>query len=231
MIDFHSHILPGMDDGSRHVGESLALLRLLAEQGVTTVVATPHFCADRESVDVFLERRRASLLALTDALRTVEPFGAPTILLGAEVRYYAGISHLEDIRKLCVEGTKLLLVELTMSTWSEYTVRELVDMASGGKVRPMMAHLDRYMGLQKKATLVRLYESGMLMQFNADLFAEKKRKALSLFRKGMIHALGSDCHDPVVRPPHMGEAHIAIAKKYGEDTWRTFQSDMARLLG
>lgn len=231
MIDFHSHILPGMDDGSRHVEESLALLRLLADQGVTTVVATPHFYADRESVDAFLERRRASLLALTDALQTVEPFGVPAILLGAEVRYYAGIGHMEDIRRLCVEGTKLLLIELTMSTWSEYTVRELVAMASGGKVRPMMAHLDRYMGFQKSATLERLYESGMLMQFNADLFVEKKRRALSMFRKGMIHALGSDCHDPVVRPPRMGEAHTAIAKKYGEDAWCAFQADMARLLG
>lgn len=227
MIDHHSHILPGMDDGSRHVQESITLLRMLAEQGVDTVVATPHFYADNESVEHFLTRRRAAYQALTEALRGIEPCGAPTIRCGAEVRYYAGIRHMDGLEKLCIEGTKLLLVELPTATWSEYTVRELVDMATTGKVRPVMAHLDRYMHLQKRATLARLYDSGMLMQFNADFFIEKKRRALSMLRKGQIHMIGSDCHDPKRRPPRIGEAYAAIVKKFGEDTCRALLSETA----
>lgn len=60
MIDFHSHILPGIDDGSASVEESLKLLEMLAEQGVKTVVATPHFYPDRTSVSDFLRRRDAA---------------------------------------------------------------------------------------------------------------------------------------------------------------------------
>ena len=53
MIDWHSHVLPALDDGSRSVDESLALLKMLSEQGVDTVIATPHFYADRESLSSF----------------------------------------------------------------------------------------------------------------------------------------------------------------------------------
>ena len=64
MIDFHTHILPRMDDGSRSVEESLEMLDSMRQQGVKTVFATPHFYANDESVDSFLERREASLKAM-----------------------------------------------------------------------------------------------------------------------------------------------------------------------
>lgn len=235
MIDFHSHILPGMDDGSRDVQESLALLRMLADQGVTTVVATPHFYAEHESVDAFLARRNAAKdalsVAVTAALQEDASFMPPSVVCGAEVRYYAGVSHMEDLERLCLEGTKFLLVEMSMSAWSEYAVRELESMASAGRVRPIMAHLDRYMEFQRRRTLDRLYESGMLMQFNADFFLEKKRKALSMFRDGRIHLIGSDCHDLSVRPPHIGKAYAVIAKKFGERSLDRFNAMGASILG
>ena len=86
MIDWHSHILPAMDDGSRCVEESIEMLDLLAEQGVSCVIATPHFLANEESVDRFLQRRRASYDALMQAVSE----NHPTVLCGAEVKYYAG---------------------------------------------------------------------------------------------------------------------------------------------
>ena len=107
MIDFHSHILPGMDDGSKNIEESLALLRMLAEQGVKKVVATPHFYANDESVEKFLARRQQSY----ESLRAALPAGMPEILLGAEVRYYQGISRLKELKELCVQGSNLLLLE------------------------------------------------------------------------------------------------------------------------
>ena len=57
MIDFHSHVLPGMDDGAKDTDESLALLRLTKEQGIDGIVATPHFYPDRENPEDFLLRR------------------------------------------------------------------------------------------------------------------------------------------------------------------------------
>ena len=59
MVDFHSHILPALDDGSSSVEESIALLKMLSEQGVSAVCATPHFNANRTTVDEFLAARQS----------------------------------------------------------------------------------------------------------------------------------------------------------------------------
>ena len=68
MIDFHSHILPLMDDGSRSVEESCKMLEELSSQGVTKVAATPHFSANNETVEKFLERRKSSFGMLKEGL-------------------------------------------------------------------------------------------------------------------------------------------------------------------
>ena len=83
MIDWHTHILPEMDDGSQDVAESISMINMLVSQGINTVIATPHFYANDETVDSFLERRKKALELLMAEL----PEGPPEIKLGAEVRY------------------------------------------------------------------------------------------------------------------------------------------------
>ncbi len=215
MIDWHTHILPGMDDGSRSVEQSLEMLALLAQQGVTTVVATPHFYADRESVDHFLARRQAAL----EALQAKLPQDAPRIRCGAEVSYYSGISRLADLKKLCVEGSQVLLLEMPLSKWSPYTVGELVELSTRGRLTLVLAHIERYMDLQTEDTRQRLYQSGILMQSNATHFLRfgSKGKALAALHRGQIHLLGSDCHNTTSRAPRLGQARARIQKKLGAD--------------
>ena len=105
MIDLHSHILPNMDDGSKSPEETAALLRLLAQQGVSTVVATPHFYA-QETPEAFLERRNASREKMLPSEEH-----QPEILLGAEVAYFSGMGSCEALIPLQIGDTKLLLVE------------------------------------------------------------------------------------------------------------------------
>ena len=83
MIDWHTHVLPGMDDGSRNVAESVSILEAQMLQGVNTVIATPHFYANDESLESFLDRRNKSFEQLKNELRET----SPNILLGSEVRY------------------------------------------------------------------------------------------------------------------------------------------------
>ncbi len=215
MIDWHSHILPGVDDGSRDIEESVALLNLLSEQGVKRVVATPHFLADKQTVEEFLSRRDQAL----EELKTQMPDNAPEIVCGAEIKYYSGISRLENLSKLCIEGSRLLLIEMSMTKWTEYTVRELVELASSGKVTVVIAHVERYMGMQSSDVMYRLYESGILMQVNAGFFLGlgTKRRAFSMLKNGEIHLIGSDCHNIASRPPFIGKAFEAISKKMGDD--------------
>ncbi len=215
MIDWHSHILPGIDDGSKNLQESLEMINMLSLQGVDTVIATPHFDADDESVDRFLERREKAFKALSEAL----PPESPKILCGAEVQYYAGISRLPDLKKLCIEGTNLLLLEMTMSKWSEYTVRELTELASKSGLKIIIAHIERYMSYQSQETVYRLYDNGFLMQVNASFFIGlgSKRKAINMLRNGEIALLGSDCHNKTSRPPKMDKALEVIERKLGSD--------------
>lgn len=86
MMDFHTHLLPEMDDGSRSVEESLAMLKQMAAQNINWAAATPHFYAFQESPEQFLERRSASAAQLQKEMSQWKDL--PRISLGAEVRYY-----------------------------------------------------------------------------------------------------------------------------------------------
>ena len=146
MIDWHSHILPRIDDGSRDIDESIALLSMLKHQGVGIVAATPHFFADDMSVEKFLSRRQQSLDAVRAALQDSEI----DIVTGAEVRYYPGIGKLDGLEKLCIGGSNLLLLEMPMGEWTDYTVRELSEIANTSGVRLILAHIERYLTMQRE---------------------------------------------------------------------------------
>lgn len=213
MIDWHSHILPGVDDGSRNTEESLAMLQMLREQGVDTVIATPHFYANEKSVDRFLKKRDAALEALRAQL-TGEDM---TIVPGAEVKYYPGISRMHDLKRLCIKGSGLLLLEMPMSKWTEYTMRELVELSSTNGLTVVLAHIERYLKYQSRAAWNRLYDCGIQMQVNASFFNSMftRRKALHMLENGAIQFLGSDCHNTGTRAPHIDRAVRVIEKKLG----------------
>lgn len=215
MIDWHSHILPSVDDGSQSPEESLKLLKMEAEQGVDLVIATPHFYAEEESPEHFLERRKNAFLSLQKQMDA----DLPKILLGAEVRYYPGISQMQNIKALCIEGTSLLLLEMPFSDWREYTVREVLKLAHSGDITVILAHVERYLPFQNKDVWKRFAESGIFMQANASFFLQfsTKRKALYLLQNAQIRLIGSDCHHTISRPPRMGEAFDVIRKKFGEE--------------
>lgn len=215
MIDWHSHILPAMDDGSRDTAESISLLNMHVSQGISTVIATPHFYANDETVASFLERRKQAL----ELLKSELPEGAPEIRLGAEVKYYQGISRMADLKDLRIEGSKLLLLEMPMSHWTEYMVRELIELSGKSSIKIVLAHVERYFHLQKQAVWDRLFENGILAQVNASFFHSfaTKRKAIALLQEGSIQLIGSDCHGVTSRPPQIDKAFEVIRKKLGDE--------------
>ena len=192
MIDWHSHILPAMDDGSKDVGESLAMLDVLRSQGVKTVIATPHFHANEETVDEFLSRRQRSYDTLREAMNDRDI----NLICGAEVKYYPGISRMEELKKLSIGGTRLLLLEMPMTKWTDFTLQELFELANTSGLKIVMAHIERYLGMQGKQILKQLCENGIRMQVNASFFGRimSRNKAINLLEMGYIHFIGSDCH-------------------------------------
>ena len=220
MTDFHSHILPCIDDGSKSLEESLKMLELLAAQGVNRVVATPHFYPNRNSVDEFLEKRNAAYKLLEPHLTSKHP----QIVLGAEVKFYDGISRLENLESLFIEGTEILLLEMPFERWSEYTVKQLINLSSSGIGTVVIAHIDRYIQFQSKVVLEELVRNGILFQVNAESFKQffEKRKMLKLLKEHLIHFIGTDCHNLTDRAPNIEVALTAISKKFGEQFLESF---------
>lgn len=203
-IDFHTHLLPAMDDGSISPVESRAMLDSMRAQGIVKVVLTPHFYPDRESPDEFLVRRERSASELIGVLLPTDP----SMYLGAEVAYYEGIGASSELGKLCIDGTSCILIELPFEKTFCLTVYRDLEMIVNRGFRTVIAHMERYPACRSKAVRQRLRDIGVLMQSNAEGFIAKATagRLHKLWRRGEIHLLGSDCHHEACRAPNLGTA-------------------------
>lgn len=218
MIDFHTHILPGMDDGSRDTAESLEMLRRSQAQGVDTVVLTPHFYARRESIADFCIRRQTAYEALRQAQ---DGETLPALFLGAEVRYFEGMTRADDLQKLCIGS--YLLVEMPFEPWSRRTVQEVQNLPAARGITPILAHIERYMALPHWEEAVKeLTAGGCLLQMNAEAFLGplRGRRARGLLRQGWADLLGSDCHNTTSRPPNLGEIRRRLEGKTEDEIFQ-----------
>ena len=219
MIDFHTHILPGMDDGSRSVEQSRRMLQGMAAQGVDTVVATPHYYRHENTPAEFAARRRVALAALGD-VRNV------TVLPGAEVAYFPGISDCRELDVLCVEGTKTLLLEMPFRPWNDAMVRDVLALTERHTV--VLAHVERYWFMQPGSVRRQILHSACRMQVNAmglciwPLSAIERRCLV----RGVVQVIGSDCHGHRFRPPCVGWAW----KHLDEKTRQGVDAEMRKLL-
>lgn len=205
IVDLHTHILPGMDDGSASPAESAAMLAEETRQGVDLVVLTPHFYATENSPEQFLARRSAAYQRL---MQSYQP-GFPQLRLGAEVQYFEGMSRVETLDELRVEDTPLLLLEMPFSRWPSRTVSEVLELNDRQGMQVVLAHVERYLPMQHEDVWRTLAGSGVLMQASASAFRSwgKRRKLRSMMRDGMIQFFGSDCHNMDDRPPNLNAAY------------------------
>lgn len=228
MIDFHSHILPKVDDGSKSVELSLQMLDASLRQGITHMVATPHFYANRMDPQQFLENRQRAYEAL---LKQGPP--APQLLLGAEVTYYRDMGHSEAIRCFRIESTELVLVEMPFTPWSERMLEDLKLLRDHQGLTPVLAHVDRYRGREQFPKYAeQLRDEGILCQCNAEAFDGffSGRWALRQLRKGTVQLLGSDCHNMGRRPPNLSRALQIIGHKLGDRTVAELTDFSAQIL-
>lgn len=219
MIDFHSHILPKVDDGPDRISESLSMLRQSFLQGVDLVVATSHFYAQEEYPKEFLKRRNRSFQVLQKAM-LMSPEVYPKVIPGAEVLYFPGISDAEDVGSLTIGWSKSILIEPPMLPWSDSMLDEIVQLGQNLNCTPVIAHVDRFMQMLHDETLMdRVRQRGMVVQVNASYFVNPKtvKSAVRHLKKGDIQLIGSDCHNLDSRPPNLGLAWKQ-AKAFGVKT-------------
>lgn len=215
MIDLHSHILPGIDDGSKSPEMSRNLLRLLQQQGVQTVVATPHFYPVEDTPDNFLRRR-------AEAYDRLQPMveDAPRILLGAEVTYFDGMRHSHAMEYLQLGQSGLLLVEMPFGPWTQRMVKELAQIPLATGLIPVIAHVNRYRRPDQLPKYQKeLLLQGVLFQCNAEAFVSvwQRSWALKMLQKEQIHFLGSDAHNLTNRSPKLKQAAEVITRQLGAE--------------
>ncbi|MCI7739003.1 CpsB/CapC family capsule biosynthesis tyrosine phosphatase [Butyricicoccus porcorum] len=223
VIDFHSHILPNIDDGSKDINMSMEMLKRSKEQQIDVMIATPHFYADSDTIEHFLKKRTYALKQLEDNI----DFSAPKIVSGAEVCFFAGIGRADNIEELCIGSSDLMLLEMPFRAWSKGDLREVERLLNRG-IRPIIAHLERFYRFQKDKELIQdLFAFPVLIQVNAEclLSWKDRRRAIKLFQSGQAHLLGSDCHNLTGRPQNLMEGRAMLEKKIG----RQFLNQMDQL--
>lgn len=215
-LDIHSHILPDIDDGAKDIETSLALLKMLKEQGVTHVIATPHFYPDTDSAEDFAERSEKAYSQLKKAACGMD---LPQVFLGCELHYFGGISKSKSITQFAIRGTKYILLELQYGTPITKTVlQDITDIYENTGLTPILAHVERYAKLHGYKKLLKLISEGTaLAQVNAEslLSRDYGKSAEKLIKGGYISFLASDAHSIHRRPPYIDKALKTIEEKLG----------------
>lgn len=217
MIDIHSHILWGLDDGAVTIDDSLAMLRIAAESGTTDIVATPHSNAEFEYLPERIAERIGELAARTG--------GRPAIHRGCDLHLSFDniVGAIEDPARFSINGHRYILVEfsdLHISSSMHAVLGRLLE----ARLVPIITHPERNPTLQKKhETLEAWVQQGCLVQVTAlsvtGGFGKAAQAAANrLLARGLVHAIASDAHDPVHRHPRLDQAFAAIARQHGRET-------------
>lgn len=217
MIDVHHHCLPGVDDGPRDWAEAVELCAMAAEEGVETIVATPHVLRGR-----WQNTSREKLQALVDTLNE-KIGGRPRILLGSE--YYFAHDAADAVQSgavLPLAGSRYVLIEFAAQAIPPLVEQPLYRMQLEGWT-PIIAHPERNLVFQHKpellASLIRLGARTQVTSASVvgAFGSEAQKAALDWIRDGLVHIIATDAHNPKRRPPIVREALAVVAQWAGED--------------
>ncbi|MBP5662532.1 MAG: hypothetical protein J6X30_05215 [Clostridia bacterium] len=212
-IDLHTHVLPGIDDGSASVEESKTILQLLKQQGLTDVCLTPHFYAHRMSMEKFLARREHAFEQIADSFTQL----GLTPHMGAEVFFEDSLFGSDTLTPLCLDGGSYILIELSSATTDEKWVKDHLNrLFANYSVIPILVHLERYRHFFRDDFLEEILQMGCHVQFDIGALAYRwqRKHILHMLDNGLIELVGSDCHDSIKRPPNFD-----LLQKYLPQEW------------
>lgn len=218
-IDIHSHILPGVDDGSGSMEQTIRMLYMAAKEQITTIIATPHYEAGRENHSVDKLKDIANQVQ-EQAYDIDKDF---RIFLGNEIRYSESV--VEDLilgKALTLAGSRYVLLEFSYGSSFKSIYRGMNKLIYNGYI-PILAHVERYYSIHKKPDLVKeLIRMGCYIQMNSDsviggFLDAKASYNRKLLQHDMVHFISSDCHSDRVRVPMMQTTVKHLQKKCDDE--------------
>lgn len=217
MIDLHAHILYGIDDGARHGEMTLDMLRQAEEDGIGTMVATPHYV-----VGANLYSPKGLAARFDDVVRLIDKEGIKiNLLLGNELFLDEYIFEAVESKKChTLAGTRYVLLELPMAGIPLYTEKVLYQFLANG-YRPILAHPERNAEvLDDPAVLIPFLEMGCITQVNSTSMTgiggrRVQEVSRLLLMSNMGHLVASDCHSDKRRSPRLSAAYKLASEWLG----------------
>lgn len=218
IVDIHCHILPGLDDGAKNMEETLAMLRIAAKEGITDIIATPHFKP---------EGYHAEPEAVLQGVMQVQEAAAIAhipirIYPGNEIFYFNGVEKLLEEGHVCtLGGSRAVLLEFYPYMPFSY-LRTALDSVMNAGFLPVLAHAERYGCLMGRLENIRYLKArGVLIQVNAECIPGKglaqKRFIRRLLKESLVDFIGTDAHDTRFRAPLIAKCTDMLIRKYGQD--------------
>ena len=208
MIDLHSHVLPGVDDGARDLDEAVRMCRAAAADGVFAIAATPHVRHDHPTTADALESALAGLRTAVGA--------EPRLLPGGELDLAELARPLDELRRFALAGNPgYLLVEMPYHGWPLGLTDVVVRLRADG-ITAVVAHPERNPDVQNALELLRpAVDEGALVQLTAAsvdgrLGRAARACARGLLDAGLAHLVASDAHSPGVRAIGLSSASSAL---------------------
>ncbi len=213
-FDIHSHILPGVDDGAKDMQNSIELLKMAKENGISTILATPHFYPCEDVLEDFLSTTTNAFKLLNDEIKNLD---LPKVYFGSEILYFRGLSNADSLHFLTLNNSKYLLIELTGKDINKYLFEDLIRLKKRGYT-PIIAHFERYIsskGFRKLFAFVKA--NNIMVQINTISLSSTKhiRFLKKVLRSDIFCVVASDTHSLENRPPLFKSALDIVKQKLG----------------
>ncbi len=218
-IDIHSHILPGIDDGSENFLMSMEMLKTASDDGIREIILTPHNKPGRHNADA---EKILSLIKRLQKKADEEELGMK-LHPGNELYYRSGLSEMITEGNVCtLANSDYVLTEFSPMDDYDYIRNGIYNLTAEGYI-PILAHVERYSKVCAKTDRIEdLIEMGCYIQINAgsimgNFGLAAKMQAKRILSGHLAHFVATDAHDTGKRAPRMADCAAYIKKKYGED--------------
>lgn len=219
IIDIHTHMLPGVDDGSRNLEQTKDMLAESYRQGVRAVIFTPHY---EEGVYM---KNRAELEEILEQVKAEAAKDMPDmdLYIGNEIYFTNDVPDMLSSGKLCtLAGSRYVLIEFATNINYEVLKSSLYRILLEGFI-PILAHAERYQCLYKKTDLVKdIADMGAYIQINAESVVKDTQRPVRKFVKKLIdndllHIIATDTHDIKHRRTRFNECIAYLSRKYNDE--------------